>query len=122
LLKDIYHPQIRNAVAHSEFYIVGTTLGFNNYDVAKHHPLTQISFELWEERFHRLILLYNGLIKRFNASLKEYILQQDDKEFGLQIRLTNPDETTETRFIKYVDVNRPDWMWYNHWKKNHKNK
>jgi hypothetical protein len=102
LLKDIYLSQIRNATAHSDFYITGTKLGFNNVDVANHAPLGQIDFQQWEERFHKLILLYNGLIGRSNFYQRRYIKSQEGNEYGLQIRMTKNDGTSQNSFIKYL--------------------
>ena len=123
LIKDIYLSQIRNAAAHSDYYIVGQKLGFCNHDPANHAPLTQINFEEWEDRFHKLILLYNGLIGRFKLAHESYIEEQKGKEFGLQISLTRKDGQTKDGWIKYVeDQDRSDWMWYENWKKHYKNK
>lgn len=68
LLKDIYLSQIRNAAAHSQFYVEQGKLGFNNYDPNDFAPLSQIDFEDWEDRFHKLVLMYNALIKNFNQT------------------------------------------------------
>lgn len=122
LLKDIYLSQIRNAVAHSQFYITKQKLGFCNFDENNHAPLSQIDFEDWEVRFHKLILYYNGLLKRFNESHDDYVRLQEGKEFGLQIRLTDKNSTETTNWIKYVQAGRLDWMWYDVWKKRYKNK
>jgi len=122
LLKDIYLSQIRNAVAHSDFYITKTRLGFSNVDPTNHAPLGQIDFKTWEERFHKQILFYNGLIGRFQYFHSQYQKQQEDKEFGLEIRLTKNDGSERKDWIKFVHINRPDWMWYNNWQKYYKGK
>jgi len=70
-----------------------------------------------------LILLYNGFIGRLNDSHKGYIKKQEGKEFGLQIRLTRKDGSTENNWIKYVDTGgQVDWMLYETWKKHYKYK
>lgn len=122
LVKDIYLSQIRNAVAHSQFYITKQKLGFCNYDPDNHAPLSQIDFEDWEIRFHKQILYYNGLIKRFNESHAHYVKKQEGKEFGLQIRLTESGSSEKINSIKYVQAGRLDWMWYSTWEKHYKNK
>ncbi len=122
LLKDIYLSQIRNAAAHSQFYILYQSLGFTNYN-PKNAPLTQEKFIDWEDRFHKLILLQDGILKRLNVNHKEYVDKQVDKEFGLEIRATFKGHTRKNTFLKYVTTgSRPDWMWYDNWKKNHKYK
>jgi hypothetical protein len=117
LLKDIYLSQIRNAAAHSQFYILHKKIGFCNYN-KKHSPLTQIDFSDWEQRFHKLILLYNAILYHLNETHKEYVARQVDKEFGLEVRLT----ATKSSWIKWVEAGRVDWMWYDTWKKHYKNK
>lgn len=104
LLKDIYLSQIRNTAAHSQFYIVGKKLGFNNYDPADLAPLTQITFDEWEDRFHNLVLLYNALIRCSQKTYTEYVTEQQDKHFGLQIRITKKDASVKHDWIKYVDT------------------
>jgi hypothetical protein len=91
-------------------------------DIKNHAPLAQIDFIDWEIRFHKLMLLYNGLIERFNQSYTGYIEQQKDKEFGLEVRITKKDGNSKSSFVKYVDANRHDWMWYVVWKKHYKDK
>lgn len=125
LLKEMYYSQIRNAVAHSKFYILpkGMKVGFTNYiHEDKSTPFYQEDFQMWEDIFHKLSIFYlefhNRMIKHHN----EFISKQNGKEFGLDIRVTKKDMKEESRWIKFVDVNRPDWMWYNTWKKHYKNK
>lgn len=121
LIKDIYLSQIRNATAHSDFYIIDDTIGFNNYNPKNHAPLTQIKFAEWENRIVKLILLFNKLIKHFNDARRGYIGQQIDKEFGLQIRMTESDGTETYRFIKYHEIpGRQDWITYEQWKAQYK--
>ena len=122
LIKDIYLSQIRNAVAHSQFYITPGGLGFTNTDEKNHAPLYQMKFDDWEHRFHKLILLYNGLIGKFNSIRSEYVKEQEDKEFGLQIRMTKKDQTEKNSWLKFVTTEggRSDWMWYDTWKKHYK--
>jgi hypothetical protein len=120
LLKDIYLSQIRNAAAHTQFYLIrpNTRLGFTNYK-EKVAPLTQIEFYEWGIRFHKLVLLYNGLLERLNNSYLEYIDEQKDKHYGLQIRIPKISLASDMSFIKYVDIGRKDWMWYVIWSKYH---
>jgi hypothetical protein len=116
LLKDIYLSQIRNAAAHSQFYIEQGKLGFNNYDPSDHAPLSQITFQEWEDRFHKLVLMYNSLIRCSQKSHAEYIAEQTDKHYGLQVRITKNDGSIKKDWIKYVDSGgRIDWMWYKIW-------
>lgn len=122
LLKDIYLSQIRNAAAHSSFYVIDGKLGFTNFNKNNHAPLTQIEFKDWEERFHKLILMYNELIYNFNLLKQDYIKKQEGKEFGLPIRLTEKNGKESIQWIKYADAGREDWIWYETWKEHYKGK
>lgn len=116
LLKTIYQSQIRNAAAHSKYYIVGQKLGFLNYNLPN-APFDQFDFTVWEEKFHKLFLLYQGVSKRMFYLRSEYIQKQEGKHFGLQINIPNISSSSDMSFIKYVNVGRPDWMWYTTWSK-----
>ncbi len=126
LIKDIYKSQIRNAAAHSQYYIIGDTLGFTNHSSNPNEfaPLTQIKFEVWEEKFHKLILFYNQLIGKLQQTQKEFIKEQEGKEFGKQIRLTSKEGSYTTKWIKYFQSSplRKEWMLYETWVKYHKYK
>lgn len=121
LIKDIYLSQIRNAVAHSQFYIEQQKLGFANHDPENFAPLSQIDFLEWEDRFHKLVLMYSELIEKFKASYKEYMKEEDDKHYGLQVRTTAKDKSTAYEYVKYFDHgDRKDWMWYKIWDKHYR--
>lgn len=121
LIKDVYLSQIRNAAAHSQFYIAQDMLGFNNYNPSDHAPLSQITFKQWEDRFHKLVLFYSSLIKWSNVTQKEYVSRQSGKHFGLDVRITERDGPEKHKWIKYVDTGgRVDWMWYDNWNKYYK--
>jgi hypothetical protein len=126
LIKDIYRSQIRNAAAHSQFYIVNDTLGFTNYssDPKDFAPLSQIKFEEWEEKFHKLILFYNELIGKIQKTKKDFILKQEGKEFGIPIRLPAKIGSNNKKWIKYFQSSslRKEWIWYETWVKLYKYK
>ncbi|MBK7946563.1 MAG: hypothetical protein IPJ85_15260 [Flavobacteriales bacterium] len=106
LLKSIYRSQVRNAVAHSQFYITDNSIGFTNYDPKRHAPHTQERYPWWEEIFHRVVLFYNELL-RHQRRLNDRAKRQDALALGrgLEIRCTNPSQN----FTKAV-----------HWTFNHK--
>lgn len=116
LLKTIYQSQIRNAAAHTQYYIVGQHLGFLNSNPPD-APFTQIDFTIWEEKFHKLFLLYQGISKRMYYLSLEYIEKQKGKHYGLQINIPNISSSSDMSFIKHVNVGRTDWMWYTTWSK-----
>jgi hypothetical protein len=63
LIMDTYNTQIRNSIAHSNFYMAGRNIGLNNYiEEDKANQLHNVSFDEWINIFHKTIILYNELI------------------------------------------------------------
>jgi hypothetical protein len=87
-----------------------------------HAPLAQSDFKEGEERFHKLVLMYDELIRHFKANFKHFVSEERDKYYGLEIRITKRDASTSREFIKYVTTGgRSDWMWYRTWDKHYRN-
>lgn len=116
LIKDIYLSQIRNAVAHSQFFIVGTGINFLNYDPKNHAPLNYLNIEDWEERFHLLALMYNEYIRCLNVNKYLYTRKARNKHFGLEIVIEKKDGTKQTTWYKYLS-DKKRWQWYSNWDK-----
>ena len=73
--------------------------------------LGEIDFVEWEDKFHKLILLYEGVLNRFQKHHSQYIAKQEGKEFGLDIRMTEKNGSTVNNWIKYETVNQAGWVW-----------
>ncbi len=113
LLKKIYRSQIRNAVAHSQYYITGHNIGFTNNKPGKDYAdLTQKPFEWWEEVFHMVILFYNELI-RHEHELNERAKRQDQLSAGagIQIKYTDPSLGKEDIVYWRYNYERDIWDW-----------
>lgn len=64
LIKNTYKTQIRNAIAHSNYWIVNRIIALTNYK--KNDPYSQlrnVSFEEWIDIFHNTLILHNELIR-----------------------------------------------------------
>jgi hypothetical protein len=74
LLKNLYLTQIRNAIAHSQFYFLGRNITYLNYsDNPKAGcPLHGLSFYGWAHFIHKTLLLHSFLIKAFNKQRDKY--------------------------------------------------
>lgn len=112
LLKKMYRSQIRNAVAHSQYYITGQRIGFTNYEQGTYADLTQHPFEWWEDIFHTVILFYNELI-RHDQEMNERAKRQDklSNGAGIQIKYTDPGQGKEDLVYWQYNYERDIWDW-----------
>ena len=95
-IDSIYNRQIRNAAAHSQFYILGNHISFTNHDHDNGHDLHQLSIDEWETTFHRTVLFYNSFIRTSQDYSRRYKDEAKDKHFGKKIRTTRSDGTQKT--------------------------
>jgi len=112
LMEEVYCNQIRNAVAHSQYYFLTDTIYFTNKKEYPYYKLNMISYVEWEVKFTKLMLLYNFLIANFNKYRSEYLAKVVDKHFGLLIYFPDKDlkGSTKTGWIKY-NIKRDQWEW-----------
>jgi len=112
LIDEIYSNQIRNAVAHSQYYILYDSINLTNKDQNPHNKLTRISFDDWEKMFTKVMLLYNFLIKNINKYQVEYQENVRDKQFGLLVSFPekNVKGSQKTGWLKY-DFSHKRWYW-----------
>ncbi len=110
-IKESYLSQLRNAIAHSRFAILGRNIWLNNYvKEDKGAQLKQISFNDWIERFHETLLIHNGLIKLDELIRKHY------KEIALaynnlvEVRITKKDGSEVFKNMQY-HPEIPRWSW-----------
>lgn len=112
LIDGIYSNQIRNAVAHSQYYFLYDTINLTNKDENKHYKLNGIKYDDWEVIFTELMLLYNFMIKNFNKYQSLYQEEVKDKHFGLLIYFPEYDQkgSQKTGWVKY-DFSHKRWHW-----------
>jgi len=115
LMKEIYLSQIRNAVAHSQYFILSIDINFLNYEPKKHAPLYFVKIEDWEDRFHKLVSFYNEFIHCLKLYDYIYKRQALNKHFGLPLRALNLDDKEITQWFRYnTDLDR--WQTYESWR------
>lgn len=116
LIKKIYLSQIRNAVAHSQFFIVGSGINFLNYDPDNHAPIDYMKIEDWETRFHFMAMMYNEYIR--NLEVHNYLYQRESRlnEEGLPFRMTETNGDEHTHEIIF-DKESKRWIWIENYKK-----
>lgn len=114
LLEEIYSRQIRNAIAHSQYYLIYGTIILTNKQESSAYKLNSITYEDWGVIFHKNILLYNYLIYFFNEYSIKYQELERDKQNGLLIVFPekNYNGNNKTGWIKFnKDSSR--WIWNN---------
>ena len=111
IIKDTYLPQIRNAIAHSQFYFSERGIGYLNYskDPKAHCLIRSLSFEDWATYFHNTILLYSELIKNFNKWEDSYYQKTIEKGY-IEIRITKDSKTSVIKKLCVRDGYK-DWVW-----------
>ncbi len=57
-----YNPQIRNAVAHSQYHVIQGGIWFDNYNANKPGDVRAIGFAEWEEKYIYSYSIFRGLL------------------------------------------------------------
>ena len=112
VVKNNYLTQIRNAIAHSQFYITGRAIRFLNYsqNPAAHTPLQGMAFDEWYRMFHTTVLLHNatiGAFKWYRQRYKERTLKDGNR---IQIRIIDDEGTKSTAELGVLH-DRDEWIW-----------
>ena len=113
LVKSNYISQVRNAIAHSQFYIMDRSISFLNYSKNPKAPasLKRMSFDQWYRTFHTMLLLHNETIRAFSQYRKRYKLKTLKNGNRISIRITAPSASD-----RYDDLgirhDRDEWIWY----------
>lgn len=73
--KSGYIQQIRNAIAHSNYYILGRLISFTNFKEGdEYYRIQNFTFEQWMSLFHSSLMLHNYYIW-LNLKIDEYYTQ-----------------------------------------------
>ncbi|SHL17531.1 hypothetical protein [Hymenobacter psychrotolerans] len=110
LIQSCYSSQIRNSIAHSQFFLYGDFINFTNHQHGlAYNNISQISFERWELYIHFTILIYNAIISNVNRYYRMYCDRAKSKHFGIPIRIIKADHSVELRWYTYDGCR---WCWY----------
>lgn len=114
LIEETYSNQIRNAIAHSKYFHAGRGLILGNKSENKHYVLSSITYLEWEIRFHKILLIFNYLIKNQIDINNRHIDKVHGKHWGLPITIPEKNHLglNKTFWLKYDQV-RKDWYWNN---------
>lgn len=114
LIEEIYFSQIRNAVAHSQYYYLYNSIYFTNKNENPYYKLNGISHADWEILFTKVILLYNFTIKNFNKYQSLYQYKVRDKQNGLIVYFPehNFKGSQKSGWLRY-ESHQKRWLWDN---------
>ena len=134
LIEDCYSAEIRNSIAHSKYYFTGRNIHLANdekslkkthnhsesLELNVHLPaqeylpksITHITFDDWEIRFHKVLLIFNFIIGNSKKYSKYYQHEVADKHFGLPLSTPKLSRNglRKNQWVKYDPMfNR--WLW-----------
>jgi hypothetical protein len=105
-----YKTQIRNAIAHSQYSILGRSIILNNYIEGSKKLLSHITFDEWTKLFHQTIVLYTLYTEFFNRVNDIYYNNSLIDNSSVEVRINRLYPIAETRYM--VLYTRPffkDW-------------
>jgi len=108
-----YLTQVRNAIAHSQYSILGRHIQLNNFkEGSTNSNLRVLNSDEWSDIFHETLVLYTCYHKLLRAVNKKYgeLAIQNGKSFEIRINRKDPIQDTEFRGIYYDDFFE-SWNW-----------
>jgi len=113
LVKGNFVSQVRNAIAHSQFYLEGRGMYFLNYsdNPSAYSSLKGMSFDEWYRMFHTTLLLHNATIKSLNTYRQHYKEKTLDNGNRITVRITKKDKTEKLSDVS-IPNDRDEWVWY----------
>ncbi|MBP6732733.1 MAG: hypothetical protein KA149_11780 [Chitinophagales bacterium] len=121
LFDAIYSRQVRNAIAHSQFWLNNSYLILMNYDPSDNANLKRLTIDEWEEMYHLFVVFYNVFNRKIREFEKTCMQEAADKHFGKPVMLTARDKKTRIEFLKSLPE-IPRWVWYKSWAKTNRPK
>ena len=114
LVKGNYIPQLRNAFAHSQYYIIARGIHLLNYskDPAVHAPCKGLTFDKWYRIFHITLLMHKETIGAFSEYRKHYKRETLENGKRIRIRITAPDSPDQYENLG-IRHDRDEWIWHN---------
>lgn len=106
--------QIRNAIAHSQYFFMGRDITFSNYIESNADHISHLNFEEWTDIFHETVVIFTLYNKLF-GQVKEYYYQKSlpfKKKMEIRINWQlNPQPYTALEVL-YTREFYKDWSPY----------
>jgi len=111
--KKAYNKQIRNAIAHSQYSILGRHIQIHNYiEADPYSKLKVLSFDDWIDIFHETLViytLYHDFLDIVNTNYGKIAL---NNEGYFPIRVSREDPIQEVQYVPvYYREFFKDWHW-----------
>jgi len=106
--EECHFPQIRNAISHSQYAILGRSISFNNFEPDKDGSRHGVSFEEWTLIFHKTMAifhLYTKLLRR----IRQYCYDSS-AEFRYKKEIQVVRHFPKARTFYVVLYTRPHYM------------
>ena len=109
-LNKCYKSQIRNAIAHSQYSILGRNISFNNYVETNSDSLSHLTFDEWIDLFHETLVFYTLYHEFFIRVNDIYYDASQEYEGTVEIRISRlyPIEEVQYRLL-YTRPYFKDW-------------
>lgn len=118
IVKETYLTQIRNAIAHSQYYISERNIVYLNYssDNKAHCPIKSLSFKDWAYYIHNTLLIYNELIRNIKKIKEKYYKKTRDQGY-IEVRIINENGFKKYKKLSLRNDDMREWVWYDNPKK-----
>lgn len=110
-----YKTQLRNAIAHSQYLILGDHISLNNYNRKDKTSIPSISFDDWRDIFHETLAFYKLYLDLMDRINDYYFEKAKHVRYKAEIRINRKYPKEET-LLRVLHSREPfkDWTPYNH--------
>ncbi len=100
LLKETYSAQLRNAIAHSQYFLFNKNIKYLNYieNPKAYSAIKILTFDEWAIYFHNTVLMYNALKDGFDT-VKEMYYQKTLANKFLETRVITNEQKQQFRKV-----------------------
>lgn len=109
ILKDAYKSQIRNAFAHSDFYISDKKIYLDNYDTNDNWSIEYLNFEDFDKIITITLLIHHALVILTDQYINKLGTENPDRKIFV------PENGGTYRFLHFREVSEgySRWLWPN---------
>lgn len=109
-IKDTYKTQIRNAIAHSNYYFSARSIGLLNYFPSDGYSnLKTIAFEDWTEIFHNTLVLHNQYVRLGKLIHQRYTAIYEATGQAIPVLIPRKDDKGD--FERLLELDKASGYW-----------
>ena len=112
LVSGSYSQQIRNAIAHSQYYFIQNGIYYTNYNTDKYSKINANGFDDWELRYSKTISLFLNVIKYFEKIHFDYRDKTISNGNQIEVRVPNIKNQHDIKLLSYFEVGKR-WVFIN---------